>query len=214
MRVAALATVSATLAFAPLHAGCGKSPTSPGAQSSLEIVGPSSVAPGETVQFTLIAHMTDGTNRDLTKEATWRAGLDVSVNQSGLVTGFKLGQARITATYENRYVSKDVVVVPTGTFRLVGKVFEADDPAMPVIDARLEATTGTGVTLVTSTTSNGFYALYGVAGATSIRVSKEGFDTVVETIDVADHRTADLALRLSAPRPNVFGHLHADDHRG
>src|SRR5437588_9821860 len=102
MRTVAIVTVLSTgLAAA---AGCGRSPTgpSPGPLAlTVEVVGPGTVTPGETVQFSLTAHMADGTSRDVTKEASWRAGSDVSIYGSGLVTGVKLGQARIQGTYGN-----------------------------------------------------------------------------------------------------------------
>jgi len=205
MRTVAIVTVLWTV-LAISATACGNSATGPGASVlTVEVVGPDTVAPGETVQFGLTARMPDGTSRDVTKEASWRAGLDVSIDGSGLVTGVRLGQARIQGTYGNTTASKDVVVVPTATFRLVGKVFEADNPSQPVIDARVEATTATGASLVTSTASNGFYAFYGVAGETILRVSREGFDALVQTINVTDHQTVNLPLKLIAPRPNVAG---------
>jgi hypothetical protein len=210
MRTVAIVTVLSTV-LAVAATACGKSPTGPSSLGlSVEVIGPGTVAPGETVQFGLIAHMTDGTSRDVTKEASWRAmspaGLsDVSIDGSGLVTGVKLGQARIQGTYGNTTGSKDVIVVPTGTFRLVGKVFEVDDPSQPVIDALVEATTATGATLVASTDRTGFYALYGVVGATILRVSREGFEGLVQTINVTAHQTINLTLKLSTPRPNVSG---------
>jgi hypothetical protein len=57
-----------------------KGPTSPGiarpnATGSalpirVEIVGPSSVAPGETVQFSMLLRLSDGTSSDVTNEAS------------------------------------------------------------------------------------------------------------------------------------------------
>ena len=41
--------------------------------SRIEIAGPGSVAPGQTVQFTATAYRSDGTMADITTTANWRS---------------------------------------------------------------------------------------------------------------------------------------------
>ena len=48
-------------------------PASVPAVTGVRAIGPSSVAPGATAQFTAIADFSDGTSRDVTAEATWRS---------------------------------------------------------------------------------------------------------------------------------------------
>ena len=81
-----------------------KSPVAPGSPPQgptgptlhrLEIVGPRSVAPGETVQFGAMGHFDDGSIRDMTREAMWRTSppLALTVDASGRATGHVLGES-------------------------------------------------------------------------------------------------------------------------
>ena len=212
-----VASFLTALALGGLLTACDKSPTgpSPGRPSEpfisrVEIAGPRTVAPGETAQFSLIAHMTDGSSRDVTNEASWTSGYPaVSIAGPGLITGRERGDAVISAAFDSAgqrlSVGKEVIVVPAGTYRLVGLVSEAGFSTWPVIGARLEVTTGAGAGLFTTTSVDGRYRLYGVSGETTIRVTKDGYQPLARTLAVADHQTIDIEMRPGVPREDRSG---------
>jgi hypothetical protein len=175
--------------------------------SRIEIRGPHAVAPGETAQFTAIARLSDGSTRDLTAEVSWKSENSsvLAFAGGGLATGRTRGESRIAAMFDawNLPGWKDVIVVPTSTFRLSGQVSEADIPPGPpvyVADARVEVTAGVGAGLLTNTDQHGFYRLYGVAGETGIRVTKDGYQSQALSVHVVDHQQLPIALAPSTPR--------------
>ncbi len=206
-----------------LLVGCGKSVTgpTPGQGTTtptanpiitrVEIAGPPTVAPGEAAQFTLIARLSDGSTRDVTNDGVeWqsRTPKQLSISASGLATGHEPGDGRLYAFYRaegalNNF--REVIVVPAGQYRLTGVVSEAGVPTGPVVGARAEVTSGSVPGLFATTDDNGRYRLFGVAGPTQIRVTKEGYQTQTLTVGVADHQTLNVELPLSAPRADASG---------
>jgi hypothetical protein len=175
--------------------------------TSVEIVGPRSIAPGQTIQFTAIAHRSDGTTLDVTNMAAWRCFpvSAMSISATGLATGRALGESYIQVMSGNRFSSKEIVVVPTGTYRLVGLVGELDVPTAPVVGARVEVSGSTAVPFAT-TDANGSYRLYGVpSGNVQLQLSKEGYETNVVSVVVSDHQTQNFTLTLRFPRAEVAG---------
>ena len=225
---------SIALAAAGLVTGCDKTPTgpTPGPPSviadparptpatpvepgirSIEIEGPQVVHVGQTVQFSLIAQMTDGSRRDLTSDAQWVFG-GTPLSEHGRVTGLERGEIRVGASYQRSYrPQKIVIVVPAGTHRLMGQVNDAN---VPVEGARVEVTGGVGAGLSTFTDSEGIYRLYGVSGETRFRVTKDGYQSAVPTVVVSDHQRYDVWLTLLQPRLELSGNyiltITAEDH--
>ena len=214
---AILAAFSTALALSGLLAACDALPTGPSPAATgipgqastggpdvarIEIVGPPALAPGETAQFNLIAHLTDGSRRDVTNDARWSAadwppGSVLSIAGPGLATGRERGDAWLRAVFSAGTVlsnAKDVIVVPAGTYRLNGVVSEAGVQTRPVSDALVEVTTGAGAGLFTSTRGDGSYRLYGVSGESNIRVTKDGYQPQTQTVIVTDHQTLDITL--------------------
>src|SRR5918996_368405 len=102
-----------------LAAGCtgnSSSPSTPSTPvtptptvSSLTVSG-SSLALGETTQFTATATLSNAATQDVTAQATWQssdAGV-VSVSSAGMVGSVAPGEADITATYSGVTGSKHV----------------------------------------------------------------------------------------------------------
>jgi hypothetical protein len=201
------------LVLAALFVACDKSPnrptpptqTGPPVILSLVITGPDSVPPGTTAQYTAIALQSDQSSRNVTNEAAWRTS-DASVltisSTSGLASAHDRGETSVTASLgERSAVKTPVIVVPPGTFRLAGIVRES---GVPVFDARVEVTSGTGQGL--TATSAGTYRLYGVAGDIELLVTKDGYLEQRKRLQVANHlATADFDLQLSRPRVEVGG---------
>jgi hypothetical protein len=174
--------------------------------TSVEIVGPRSIAPGQTIQFTAIAHRSDGTTLDVTNTAAWRCFpvTAMSISATGLATGLALGESFIQVVSSNRFSSKEIVVVPTGTYRLVGLVGELDVPTAPVVGARVEVAGSSAVFAITD--ASGRYRLYGVpSGNVQLQLSKDGYETNVVSVLVSDHQTQNFTLTLRFPRADVAG---------
>ena len=138
-------------------------PTRPSAApfAAMQLIGPDSVAAGQTAQFSVSLRQSDGTTKTATAmpNLRWRSSNTsvLSVSNSGLVTvGPSVkGEAVITADITPQgaiRATRELVVQPTGTYRVVGSVPEADAPSAPVAGARVELVPGYTFTL---TASNG-----------------------------------------------------------
>jgi hypothetical protein len=185
-------------------------PTSPSAPSlsGIEIVGPASVAPGGTTQLTARVRLDDGRLKTGSRatDIRWRSS-DTSVmtvSSTGLVTAVaKQGDANVVAELPvgtgSRMATKEVVVLPEGTFRLVGQV-RRQGASTPVLipGARVEVTSGAAVAI---TNDEGRYRLYGVPPIADVRVSAEGYDTQTFHVELAGNATRDFALSLTADSP-------------
>lgn len=217
MRTTEYVVRSLAIVFAAVLTACGDSPTAPPppadgpptplpAVSRVEITGPGEMPPGSTQQFRATAHFVDGTSRDVTNDAIWtslQAGV-LTVTRGLATSGPTLGESRIRATFNGPFGESDVIVVPPGTFRVMGVVTEAAGNGYGISAAQVEVATPAGV-LSTETRVTGEYRLYGVAGASEVRVTKTGYQSLVRSINVARHDRVDLELRFEQTRPNVAG---------
>jgi hypothetical protein len=195
-----------------LALACGSdpaSPTQPGPTrtiSSVTIDGPSTLAPGQAARYSAVAAYPDGSREDVTATAFWTSETTwvMSVDRTGLATAREGGTARIKAAVGPRSATRSIIVVPAGTYRVTGRVMEADIIA-PVRDARVEVTAGTGAGLASTTDDDGRYALHGVGDDSEVTVSKFGYRSQVLRPAPVDHLTQDVQLVLAAPRPSVAG---------
>jgi hypothetical protein len=164
---------------------------------------------GQTLHFALIARLTDGTERDVTDEGTWTPGWGeaVSIEAPGRLRGNASGENQVEARFDRHWASKNVIVVPAGTFRLVGRVVEQEFSNDGVVGATVEAKSSNGIgRLVAHTDLYGGYRLYGVEGETTVRVSKTGYERGEETIVVDNHyQKLQITLPLVAARAEVGG---------
>lgn len=207
---------SRCLILAATLAACTESsrpPTQPGPASagpqlaSLTLEGPSSIAPGTTARYTVTARDTDGRTADVTSEALWASSASevVSITSPGVVAALARGDARVNVHYRHLGSQKDVVVLPDGTYRLIGQVTEADTASVPISGVHVEAASGTGETLSTMTGDDGRYGLYGVAGLVDIRFSKDGYRVGETELIVETHTARNVELALERPRAEVAG---------
>ena len=224
----ALGTVGALMLVLAITAstGCGDSPTAPDTRttsvspppppapqgeptiSSIEIQGPDVLPLRQTLQYALIARLTDGSQRDVTEEGRWSPGWGgaVTLEAPGRLRGNAPGESLVEAEFDRHHArSKQVIVVPDGTFRLVGRILEEGFSDDGVVGATVEARSAAG-RLVAHSDLYGNYRLYGVAGATRVRVTKDGYRGVEDTIVVEDqHQDLNITMPLVAPRPEVGG---------
>ena len=129
------------------------SPPSPSGPSvvSVTIDGPSTIAPEQSAQFKATVRLSDGTTKvAVAPNVSWRtSGSVLSINAAGLATAkTSTGEAIVTAVVSGlaqssaASASREVVVLPDGTFRLVGTVTDAEFPTIPVSGARVQLASG------------------------------------------------------------------------
>ena len=86
------------------------------------------------------------------------------------------------------------------TFTLTG-VIRSSATALPLVDTRVEAV-GVGsasqlLTLLATTGADGRYTFTGLRGIVTLRAIKDGFNTVMSTVDLDRDRTFDVVLDLA-----------------
>ena len=173
----------------------------------LEISGPREIAPGASQRYVATVYMSDGSSRDVTAQAAWSSNNPtvLAVGADGMTTGSQNGEATLRAALGLVNTSREIIVVPAGTFRLFGTVTEAGVAGYGVAAARVTLTTDRGATFSSTTNPGGRFALYGVAGAARLEIERDGYQPFVESLSVADHHTMSIDLRRAAPHRDVAG---------
>ena len=204
--------------------GPGGGPNSPSLQvTAVTIVGSASVPPGGSAQFTAMVKLSDGTEKAATT-ARWFSSpavlLSIDTN-TGVATGVAslglLGEATVSVevslagtglTGQTRG-SREILVQPNGTFRVVGGVTDADSPGLGVPGATLEVrlTEDLSSRPVTSagTDGTGRYRLYGVPADSYLHVRRVGYLPVTERIQIGSHTARDFQLRFDSDVPSFEG---------
>jgi carboxypeptidase family protein len=184
----------------------------------VEILGPSSIVPGRSAQYSAIQVLSNGSSRPATG-VIWSSSQPalLQVNATGLATaqsplrGEVTLQVEVTAVGPSgvRRASREILVLPDGTFRVVGTVTEADATNIPIagarVDAAADADLSTPVATFATTGPDGRYKLYGVPAEAVLRVRKDGYVMAAERLQLATHETRNIQLRLEGPRPALAG---------
>jgi hypothetical protein len=183
--------------------------TAPGPAGGATVVGvdvsaPPTIAPGESVQLSATAIKSDGTRENVTAQMQWSSSnvKVLEVSATGLARGVANGEALLFNRYQGQHGSFRMIVLPTGTFQLIGRVTESGF-GLENVTVTVIAGPGSGLTTVTSST--GAYALYGVGGTARIQIRKEGYTDRIETLDIVEHHTLDLELTANRPRADLTG---------
>ena len=125
-----------SLALSGLVGACA--PAGPSAMA-VEIAGPASVAPGQSAQFTAI----DKASSRPAPDARWTSSAPsvLQVGPTGLATAGIPGEAVLSVDVPSppRRASREILVLPDGTYRLIGRVTEGSTGTVAVPDARVEA---------------------------------------------------------------------------
>ena len=183
---------------------------SPGSPSQIttrvELSGPSTIAPGSVGQYTLTAFYGDGTSADVTTVASWCCDQNaVQLQGAGRFVGRAPGDAVISARYHNNMNrSRQVIVLPEGTFRVTGRVYEPGT-ASPIPQARISVNDGAGGSLSTDADFSGNFRLYGVPANADFVVSHAGYETQSRHMEFSDHSVITLELPLAGPRLEFAG---------
>jgi hypothetical protein len=117
-----------------------------------------------------------------------------------------LGEALLTATVPVATGAiggtREIVVVPEGTFRLVGTVRDAEFPTLLIPDARVESIPGPAPT---TTDADGRFRLYGVPSNADLRITRAGYEPLVRRLQLSAHVSQHFSLALPGPRPSFAG---------
>jgi hypothetical protein len=204
-RGVALACGCATLS------GCG-TPTQPRVEAvglvSLDVIGPTSAAPGQTLHYTAMARYSGGSSRDVTALAEWhQTSAAIRFTAPGVALATQSGEGGILASLDSpggrKFGEASVLVLEPGTFKLTGMITEAGGSGP--IGGMVEVLSGTGQGKQ-SGTSNSRYALYGVAGRVQLRASVANYIPQVHDVVVTDNGvTDDFALQPLEPPVDVAG---------
>jgi hypothetical protein len=173
-----------------------------------EISGPASIAPGQSGQFSVLLHLTDGTVKTATN-ATWTSNASVlPVSSSGVATaGQQTGEAVLSVNAPNGQgsvlrLTREVLILPDGTYRLIGTVKDGEFPTVGVAGVRLDVTPGSASA---TTDSQGNYRLYGVPADASIHVAGEGYESLVQSVHLTGNASRSFQLTPSGPRLGLTG---------
>jgi hypothetical protein len=172
---------------------------------TLELSGPDRIEPGTTVQLKAIAQRQDGSREDVTARAAWTSDHEevASIAGDGRVTARTAGQADLTATFEGRSNAHTLLVLPRNSFELTGIIRQATF-GVPDATVRVEsASIGTGVSARTD--AGGYFALFGVAGAVVLRVTKPDYRSIVRTVNVSTDQSVELEIEPTDDLPRVSG---------
>jgi hypothetical protein len=157
---------------------------------SIKASGPTRFAPGSLQKFTATATLRDGTTQDYTTKVNWGSDSSVLViTKDGTASAKSPGEATVSALLNPLSSSINVMVIPDGTYRLIGTVNEA---GLPLSAATVTVISGTGAGASATTDSFGRYRLYGVAGAVQVQVTKSGYDPAVNSITVSTDDVLDF----------------------
>jgi hypothetical protein len=129
------------------------------------------------------------------------------VDASGIATaGANVGESTLRVFVSGsdflRRAAREIVVVPDGTYRVVGTVREDDPSATPVQGARLAVA---GSDLSTSSDWEGRYRLYGVPRHAELNVTKEGYRPFTRRLELNAHVTEQIELSPAEARPQLAG---------
>lgn len=89
-------------------------PTPPPTVQFLTISGGSTVPQGQSMQMRATAHMSDGSEKDVTSSSHWSTSNPIvaTISQAGVVTGSQPGTNSVTAEYNGASASQPVQVTP------------------------------------------------------------------------------------------------------
>lgn len=197
--------------FGATNCGDDKSPTLPSGPATpilvaIEMAGPATIPPGGTGQFNIRGTWSDGRVGEVTSGITWRSTNTtvISIDASGRALGLERGTAAISAAIDGRTAGKSVLVLPNGTFRLSGWVHDTAARDIPIALAVVEAGVGSD-TLTALTDARGQFALYGVQSGAVLRVSKDGYTTHEQQLQLTTHIDLAVPLGLARSRLNIAG---------
>jgi hypothetical protein len=177
-------------------------PTPTPSVNTITVTGPAAAAkPGDSVQFTATAAMSNGTSQTVTNQATWQSsnGAVATVSSTGLAVALSGGDADIRATYQGVSGTAHITVTapappvppPPTTFSVCGTVKEDTGSAVvPSATVMIKDTTNT-----TTSDGAGKYCLLLLStGRIVLRATKPGYDIAEQDVNGSGNVTVDIAM--------------------
>lgn len=201
-------SVALGVTLAVVLASCDSSPNPPNAPSGptaivlVTINAPESLAPGQSVQLRATAVRSDRSTEIVTAEWSSSDPAVIQVDATGLATAIARGEATVRATVEGRTGDVRLLSLPSGTFKLAGRVLEE---GRPVEGVSLTVSEGVGQGLTARSDSSGTFALYGVAGRVRIQARKDQYRETVREVTVTSNTTDSFEIAVSRQFRNVAG---------
>jgi len=195
----------------------GPGPVTPFVQSVV-MLGPGTVEPGASAQYTVELRMSDGSTQSPT-DVMWASSVPavLEIDARGLATaGSSWSETNLTAAVRlpnvagsSRAVTREILVQPAGTFRLVGVVTDAEVHGLGIPQARLEVRASPDlaapIATYATTTGTGSYRLYGVPRDGYLHIRKEGYAPTTQPVQLETHARRDFLLRLGEARLSLDG---------
>lgn len=202
-----------------LVAGCDDHPrnlitgvTVPPAALKVEIVGPATIAPGQSAQFTAVLNEVKPVGGgSVDAQIEWKSS-NASILQvdrsSGIGTSAQQAGETVVAVQVTTSnggkgsATKEVLVLPDGTYRLVGTVLDSETSPSPIAGATVEVSPGP---IVTTADGDGRYRLYGVPADVGVLVRANGYEDFQTPLHL--DRNAQLTVQLTTfvPRDILRG---------
>ena len=126
----------------------------------------------------------------------------IQVDATGLATAIARGEATVRATVEGRTGDVRLLSLPSGTFKLAGRVLEE---GRPVEGVSLTVSEGVGQGLTATSDTSGTFALYGVAGRVRIQARKDQYRETVREVTVNSNTTDSFEIAVSRQFRNMAG---------
>jgi hypothetical protein len=205
------------LAVVLIGAACDKSPSAPSsvlgptAVTALKITGPTRLSPdgsAESVgQYSAIATLADGSTVDETTRANWSSSDTAVVRPTstpGRMQAGGRGEAFVRATVAGATAQFPMFVSEPGTFRVAGFITESET-GVRLSGVDIEVVSGTGVGMAAHTDGNGYYKMFGVGGEVTMRATKDGFGSMVQSVTVTNYTTINFVLTTTSSPVDVSG---------
>lgn len=171
------------------------SPTATPSVDALVVSGSRELIEGETVSLVATARLSDGTTSVVTDRATWTSQdpAVATVNDRGVVTALRSGEARISAAFQSVSGSASFAVRPR-VRDVIGRVHESFPTAgTNIAGATVAAVDVNGNTSTAQTDAAGRFTLR-LSGVATFTVSAPGYET--RTLSSADASASELDVPL------------------
>lgn len=172
---------------------------------SVTVSGPSTMTPGATATFSAVGRTAAGTTADATSKVRWTTvdGNVLSITAAAQVASRAPGETQVVAALPSGVAGRlNVLVLPSGTFRLTGTV---TDGGVALGSATVSVVSGIGSGSSATTVADGIYKLYGVAGDIQLQISAPGYTTSTQSLNVAASGVADFTIAPTNGTPNLTG---------